>query len=226
MKKKAKMDRYSIEKTYRFYAPIYDFLFGNIFNPGRKRIVDSVNKSASRKILELGVGTGISIPFYSRSKMVIGVDVSPHMLYKARKKMMSDAVDNATLFIMDAENMAFRDNSFDTVILMYTISVVPDPEKVFQEVRRICKAGGDIFVLNHFSSTNRMVNFLEKLITPLSHIIGFKSNFPLEENILNKNFRVLSIDPVNIFGYWTLVHMKNETADVAQDCFDFARSRV
>jgi len=215
------MDRYSIEKTYRFYAPVYDILFGNIFNPGRRRIVDLVNRSACRKILELGVGTGISLPHYSRSKMIIGIDVSTHMLSKARRRMASHSVDNAALFVMDAENMAFRDNSFDTVILMYTISVVPNPDKVFKEIRRICRAGGDIFVLNHFSSSNRLINFLEKFITPLSHIIGFKSNFSLEENIINENFRVLSINPVNIFGYWTLVHMKNETADTSQGCYDY-----
>ena len=102
-------------------------------------------------------------------------------------------------------------NAFDKVAVMYVASVVPDPRAMIREVQRVCRPGGDIFVLNHFASQgNRVVRQGENLLAPLSRALGFHPHFELDDFIAMADMPVVEIKPVNAFGYWTLVHLRNE----------------
>ena len=151
------MDIRAVEQAYRRYARFYDVCFGAVFQPGRKAVVERMDCEPGERVLEVGVGTGLSLPLYPQSVRVAGIDISPDMLDQARLRLEQDGLDDAVgLMVMDAENMAFADDSFDKVVAMYVASVVPDPKRLVDEMRRVCKPDGQIFMVNHFHSRNAL----------------------------------------------------------------------
>ena len=145
------MDAAAVRHAYRRWAPVYDFTFGQIAEAGRKHAVKIINSRKGR-VLEVGVGTGLSLPCYGSHLTLTGIDLSPEMLDKAREKVERRGLDNiAGLHEMDAGALAFPDESFDTVVAMYVMTVVPEPERVMRELERVCAAGGEVILVNHFS---------------------------------------------------------------------------
>jgi phosphatidylethanolamine/phosphatidyl-N-methylethanolamine N-methyltransferase len=203
------MDKDSIITTYKRYARHYDALFGAIFDPGRRIVVDKMDIRPGERILEVGVGTGISLPYYPEEASVVGIDLSPHMLAKAEQRVVSQGLTNVELEVMDAEDMNFSDGYFDKVAAMYVASVVPHPQVMVAEMQRVCKPGGDLFILNHFSNSNRVINAFEKLLSPLAKVIGFRPAFSMDEFITESGLDVVDVTPVNAFGYWSLIHARN-----------------
>jgi len=206
---RSNMDKDSIITTYRRYARHYDAIFGRVFDPGRRVVVERMNPQPGERILEVGVGTGISLPYYPPSTQVTGIDLSPHMLERAEQRVHEHDLTNASLEVMDAEHMSFPDGFFNKVVAMYVASVVPNPPDMVAEMKRVCKPGGDLYIMNHFSNSSRLVNTVEKLLSPLAKIIGFRPAFPMEQFIAASALDVVEILPVNAFGYWTLIHARN-----------------
>ena len=203
------MNKDTIIRTYKRHAGYYDNLFGSILNPGRKLISQKMNNQASERVLEIGVGTGISLSSYPPHYSVAGIDLSPHMLLRAAHRVLAAGLTNITLYRMNAENIGFADGSFDKVVAMYVASVVPNPRTMISEMKRVCKAGGDIFILNHFSKANHFTSALERLLSPLAGVLGFRPLFPMEELISGNSLDIVDIIPVNALGYWTLIHARN-----------------
>lgn len=204
------MDIRAVEHAYRRYARFYDFCFGAIFQPGRKAIIDRLHFLPGERILEVGVGTGLSLPLYPENVTVTGIDISPDMLDQAHARKMRDRLDNvAQLAVMDAEDMAFEDDSFDKVVAMYVASVVPDPERLVDEIRRVCKPSGQIIFVNHFHSRNPIVGSVESLLAPLSKQLGFRPDFSLERFLDDTGLEAMNIDPVNLFNFCTMVEARN-----------------
>ena len=112
---------------------------------------------------------------------------------------------------MDAEQLDFEDNSFDGVVAMYVASVVPNPEKMMQEMFRVCKPGGKILVVNHFSSSKKLVRGFENRMAPLSRRLGFRPDFSLEDFIACGTEKPIDVSRVNIGGYWKLVEFAKPT---------------
>ncbi len=207
------MDLPAIRKTYRRYAGHYDVVFGAVFNPGRKQAVAAINNKPGQRILEVGVGTGLSLPMYREDARVTGIDISPEMLDKAREKVAEQNLGQVEALIeMDAEQLEFPDNSFDAVVAMYVASVVPDPERLMNEMRRVCVPGGDILVINHFASTNPVLRRLERGLKPLSKMLGFHPDMDIDTLPNEPDFPRLSVKPANAFGYWKLVQYRNAPA--------------
>lgn len=204
------MDLSSIRNAYRRYAKYYDKVFGPVFAPGRKLTMRYLNEQPGRRILEVGVGTGVSLPEYRRDVSVVGVDVSPDMLDIARHRVKEQGLDFVEgLHEMDAEEMDFPDNSFDVVVAMYVASVVPNPQRFIEEVRRVCRPGGEILIINHFASEQPIVRRLEQALKPLSKLLGFRPDMELGDLPDRPDFQRLGVYPTNMFGYWKLVHYKN-----------------
>ena len=209
------MDKDSILKTYGFYAPFYDFIFGSWVNHGRKKAVEKVEQTPGSRILELGVGTGYSIPLYNRDVHVTGIDISPEMLNVARKRFPAEKYPQVEGFLeMDAQALEFPDNSFDAVIAMYVASVVPDPMKMMQEMSRVCVPGGTVLVLNHFASSKGFLRSIEKFFSPFSKRLGFQPDFSLPQFLETTTIEVEDILPVNLGGYWKLIHFRNEEPEI------------
>lgn len=204
------MDLEAIQKVYRRYAEGYDLCFGALLDPGRRVLVERLCCQRGERVLEVGVGTGLSLPLYPRDVQVIGIDISREMLAHARTRCREERLGPLTALVrMDAEHMAFADDSFDKVAAMYVASVVPDPVRLVAEMRRVCKPGGELFIVNHFQHDNRLVGGVEKLLAPLSRLMGFRPDVHLDHFIATTGLTVSTRVPVNLFGYWTLLRARN-----------------
>lgn len=168
----------AIRAAYRRYAPLYDVLFGRILDRGRHEAVAALAGAPGRRVLEIGVGTGLSLPLYSSHARVTGIDVSPEMLAKARSRAAARGLAQVeALAEMDGQSMSFDDASFDVVVAMYVLSVTPDPHRLLAEMRRVCAPGGDILVVNRFTSEKPLRRLAERVAAPLSATIGFNTEF-------------------------------------------------
>jgi phosphatidylethanolamine/phosphatidyl-N-methylethanolamine N-methyltransferase len=194
-----------VARVYEKLANSYDLVFGPTLHPGRLVAIERMGIKPSDKVLEVGVGTGINTSLYPRNCHVTGIDLSTPMLEKARERKVREGLKNIRLLEMDAANLTFADNSFDIVYAPYLVSVVPDPVKVVREMRRVCRPGGKIIVLNHFRSANRMLSSLERMISPFTVHIGFKSDLDLPGFLTQADLKPISIEKVNFPKIWSLV---------------------
>jgi len=197
-----------VKKTYNFYAPIYDFLFGSILEPGRRALCKETHLLQPGNILEIGVGTGLLLDKYPTQSHITGIDISDEMLNIAKQRATKMSHMRIHLEAMDAENLAFADNHFDCVVLPYVLSVTPDPDSLIKETRRVCKKNGTIIIINHFSGSSAWY-ILEKLVKNLAEKIGFRSEFSYEKHILKHDWEILKLQSVNLFGLSKLVVIRN-----------------
>jgi phosphatidylethanolamine/phosphatidyl-N-methylethanolamine N-methyltransferase len=204
------MNLEEIQKTYSRYAGVYDMLFGALFEPGRRRAVEAINTRAGQRILEVGVGTGLSLPAYRPDARVTGIDVSSDMLAKARERVAArDLPQVEALLEMDAEAMTFPDHSFDSVVAMYVASVVPDPQRLLAEMQRVCVPGGEVVVANHFASDHPVIRRFERAVAPLSSTMGFRPDLELQVLQRMAGMDVIDIQQINAFGYWKMVRFRS-----------------
>ena len=194
-----------VTRVYEKLASVYDFTYGPALHPGRVDAIRRMSIKPGDHVLEVGVGTGINVDLYPPTCSVTGVDLSSPMLEKARDRVARTGVRNVRLLQMDAANLKFADDTFDIVYAPYLISVVPDPVRVAREMRRICKPGGKIIILNHFRSANPVLSRVERAISPLTVHIGFKSDLDLPAFLAQAELRPESIEKVNVPKIWSLV---------------------
>lgn len=205
------MNLESVQSSYKRYAPSYDFFFGAVFHPGRKAVVELLSCQLGEQILEVGVGTGLSLPLYPQETEITGIDLSTDMLDVARKRVSRERLENVELHTMNAQEMTFDDNSFDKVVAMYVASVVPDPIKLVEEMRRVCRPGGELIFVNHFQSNNPIMGRIEKLLMPLSAKLGFNPGFSLDKFVEECSLDIAHNCEVNAFGYWRMLQSTNNS---------------
>lgn len=198
----------NVVDTYRFYAPLYDRLFGAVLEPGRHALTDAVCTMRPNSVLEVGVGTGLTLERYPDSASIVGIDISHEMLDIARERADKLPGRSIHLAAMNAEAMDFPDACFDCIAIPYVLSVTPNPERLVAEIRRVCRKGGAILILNHFSGS-RFWWFLERAVRSLANRIGFRSDFCFDEQILKYNWEILSVKKVNFLGLSRLVVIRN-----------------
>ncbi|HWM43153.1 MAG TPA: methyltransferase domain-containing protein [Burkholderiales bacterium] len=196
----------AVKAAYRRYARVYDMVFGAVLQPGRKAVLDALKLKPGDRVLEVGVGTGISLPLYPREVRITGIDISREMLERARARVARAKLTNVeALLEMDAEAMSFPDASFDKVVAMYVVSVVPRPAKLLEELHRICRPDGEIFIVNHFQSENRVMGALERVLGSVSAQIGFDPQVDLRS--LVPAAQNGDVSRVNLF--WKMVRLRN-----------------
>jgi len=194
-----------VANVYEKLASVYDIMFGPVLHPGRVDAIERMGIKKGDRVLEVGVGTGINAALYPRDCTVTGIDLSHSMLEKAHNRIARKGVRNVQLMQMDAANLKFADNTFDIVYAPYVISVVPDPVAVTREMRRVCRPGGRIVILNHFLSRNPFVARIERGISPATVHIGFKSDLDLPAFLAQAQLKPVSIEKVNVPRIWSLV---------------------
>ena len=194
-----------VEGVYDKLAKVYDLFFGPTLHPGRLQAIKRMDIQADDDVLEVGVGTGINLALYPKECSVTGIDFSASMLEKARERAARKPGRKVRLLQMDAADLKFADDTFDIVYAPYLISVVPDPVKVAQEMRRVCRPGGRIVFLNHFLSPNPLLSRAERMISPLTIHIGFKSDLDLPAFLAQAQLQPISIEKVNVPRLWSLV---------------------
>jgi phosphatidylethanolamine/phosphatidyl-N-methylethanolamine N-methyltransferase len=197
----------TVKTAYRRYAGFYDALWGPVLHAGRKAVVEALGCKPGERVLEVGVGTGLSLALYPADVRVTGIDVSREMLDKARQRVAKRALTQVEALIeMDAEAMAFPEASFDKVVAMYVVSAVPNPARLIAELHRVCKPDGEIYLVNHVHSDNPLVRVLEKGLARFSDQIGFRPDFELRE-MLGGSQEIAHVSRINLF--WKMMRLKN-----------------
>jgi phosphatidylethanolamine/phosphatidyl-N-methylethanolamine N-methyltransferase len=202
------MDEAAIKSAYRRWAPVYDNTFGWVAAEGRRHAVEIINTREGR-VLEVGVGTGLSLPAYRRELEIVGIDLSPEMLQKARERVAAEGLDNVTgLHEMDAGDLAFPDGSFDTVVAMYVMTVVPDPEKVMRELARVCRPGGEVLIVNHFSTEDGMRGWVERRMAPFADKLGWRPVFDVERVMGCGDLELIERRGLRPLGLFTMMRFR------------------
>jgi phosphatidylethanolamine/phosphatidyl-N-methylethanolamine N-methyltransferase len=174
------LDKVEITKAYARWAPIYDLVFGPMFERGRKASIAAAERIGGR-ILEVGIGTGLSLPDYSGSNRLTGVDLSAPMLRKAKERVAEHRLTNVDgLAVMDAQNLGFADSSFDVVVAQYVITTVPDAEATLDEFARVIKPGGEIILVNHLGAERGFRAAYESAFAPIARQLGWQVAFRWE----------------------------------------------
>jgi phosphatidylethanolamine/phosphatidyl-N-methylethanolamine N-methyltransferase len=174
------LDRATIEKAYARWAPVYDLVFGAVFEHGRSAAIAAAERVGGR-ILEVGVGTGICLRDYSPANRVCGVDISEPMLSKARERVSELGLDNVEgLWVMDAAHLDFPDGSFDVVVAQYVITTVSDPEAALDEFARVLKPGGEIVLVSRVGAEAGLRRSLEHWFSPAARKLGWRTEFAWE----------------------------------------------
>jgi phosphatidylethanolamine/phosphatidyl-N-methylethanolamine N-methyltransferase len=202
----AKMDHSSVLKSYQFYSKFY--IFG--LNPGRSVAVKQMELQNDHQILEIGIGTGMSLSHYPENVEITGIDLTPEMLEQAHQRVDNLGLNNVQLHLMDAQKLDFPDHSFDKSIAMFVASVMPDPVAMIKEMKRVTRPGGHIYILNHFSQKGSFMSLIEKALSPFAHQLGFEPLFYLDEFLEKTEMRGALDIPIQPFGYWRLLCFENK----------------
>ena len=204
----ASVDGHLIERLYTRCAGIYDWLCGPLLQAGRKQAMQQLALESGDEVLEIGIGTGLTAPLYPRDCKVTGIDVSESMLQQAAQRIGANG--NIRLFKMDASRLAFPDESFDVVYAAYVMTVVPDPVAALQEMRRVCRVGGHIVLLNHFLSDVLLFSKVERLISPFMTRLGFRTDLDARVLLKHASLHPISVRRVNTPGIWTLIDCRRD----------------
>ena len=198
------LDERSIIAAYARWAPIYDYLFGVVTIKGRRESVGVINALPAGRVLEAGVGTGISLPLYDPKHKVTGFDLSPDMLAKARQR--AARLKNVEAILeLDAAHLPMADASFDAVMAMYLLPVVPDLDRVLSEIVRVTKPGGRVVVVNHFATDRGLRARVEKMMTPFASRLGWHPDFRIERVLGCPELKLIEQRPIAPFGLYTLM---------------------
>ena len=205
----AELDEISLRKAYARWAPVYDLVFGAVFERGRRAAIAAAERVGGR-ILEVGVGTGISLPGYSRQNRIIGIDLSEEMLRKARRRVAELSLTNVeTLEVTDAEHLSFADASFDAVVATHVISTVPNPEAALDECARMLRPGGEMILLSRIGADAGLRHLVERLLQPVVCRLGWRSEFSWDRFVRwterRTDVRLIERRPMPPLGHFSLL---------------------
>jgi phosphatidylethanolamine/phosphatidyl-N-methylethanolamine N-methyltransferase len=212
-------NKQDVERAYDRWAPVYDLVFGKVFGKGRRAAILATNRIGGR-VLEVGVGTGISLPQYASNIGVYGVDISEAMLRKAQRRVDRLHLTNVEgLAVMDAEHLEFPDDSFDVVMAQYVVTAVPNPEACLDEFARVLKPGGELILLSRVSADAGLRHLIEKGLMPIVRPLGFRTEFAWSryarwaEADRPHGMEFVERRPVPPLGHFSLIRFRKAGAD-------------
>jgi len=210
----AELDKQTITKAYARWAPVYDLVFGAVFERGRHAAIAAAERVGGR-ILEVGVGTGMSLPRYSRDCRLCGVDISEPMLRKAQERVTEFGLRNVEgLWVMDAEHLSFPDESFDVVVAQYVVTTVPNPEATLDEFARVLKPGGEIVLVSRVGAEAGLRRALEHWFAPAARKLGWRTEFSFERYASwaarTKDVRLVERRAMPPLGHFCLIRFAKE----------------
>ncbi len=197
-------------KIYSEFAPLYDKIFGKIFYSRLEQVIENLDIPRGAKVLEVGAGTGTSFPAYPTHCEVVGIDLAPDMLARARQKIADNGWAHLKVLEMNALDLKFSDNTFDYVMAFHVVTVVPDPVRMINEAKRVCKPGGKIVVVNHFTSDFPLLGSLTEALDPLTRWLGWRTDLRLKPFIETTNLSVERVYKLSKASLYTVLLSKNE----------------
>ena len=197
-------------KIYSEFAPLYDKIFGKIFYSRLERVIENLDIPPGAKVLEVGAGTGTSFPAYPTHCEVVGIDLAPDMLARARQKIEDNGWEHLSVLEMNALDLEFPDSTFDYVMAFHVVTVVPDPVRMVAEAKRVCKPGGKIVVVNHFTSDFPLIGTLTEALDPLTRWLGWRTDLRLKPFIETTNLAVEQVYKLSKSSLYTVLLGRNE----------------
>jgi len=192
-------------KLYSDFAPLYDKVFGKIFYPRLRYVIEDLNIFNGAKVLEVGAGTGTSFPAYPRHCEVTGIDLAPDMLARARGKILENGWTHLKVLEMDALQLDFPDDSFDYIMAFHVVSVVPNPIKMIEEAKRVCRPGGKIVIVNHFTSDFLPLRLLTEALDPITRLLGWRTKLRLKPFIKTAEISVETVYKLSRASLYTVL---------------------
>jgi phosphatidylethanolamine/phosphatidyl-N-methylethanolamine N-methyltransferase len=195
-------------------------VFGAVFERGRQAAIQAAERIGGR-ILEVGVGTGISLPDYCRANRICGVDISEPMLLKAQERVAKLELTHVEgLWVMDAEHLGFPDQSFDVVVAQYVVTTVPNPEATLDEFARVLKPGGEIVLVSRVGAEAGLRRALEKWFAPAAHKLGWRTEFSWQRYACwadgSDGMRLAERRAMPPFGHFSLIRFAKAGGSAAQ----------
>jgi phosphatidylethanolamine/phosphatidyl-N-methylethanolamine N-methyltransferase len=201
------LNRDDIQRTYARYAPVYDLLFGRALDNGRLQLARAVAREPVTRLLEVGVGTGLLLHTYPRDAFIVGLDISASMLEQAKHRLTAHRLEQVTLMLADAERLPFPDGAFDCITLPYVLSVTPDLGRLLGELRRVCRPGGRIVIVNHFRGASGW-QWIERGVSAFADRVGFDSMLTLDATLGPLERCIEHRESVNLFGLSKLLVLR------------------
>ncbi len=198
-------------KIYSLFSRFYDNLFGVILHPGHRAASELMNIQPGERILEVGIGTGISLPLYPSNVEVVGIDINQHMIKQAEEKKRRLSYSNVKLCITDAAEMGFKNDYFDKVIASHSITVILKPFETLKEIKRVCKKNAEFFFLNFGGSDENMITRIEKASSSIRSRLGLGKAIDLEGLLHNVNFKIDYKDRISIFKLCKIIKCSNNS---------------
>jgi phosphatidylethanolamine/phosphatidyl-N-methylethanolamine N-methyltransferase len=211
------MQEATTKGIYDFHSVFYDATFGRLVKRRIARAIGHMNIRSTDTVLDLGIGTGVSLNYYPNRGHIVGIDLSSGMLRECRKKVRERGLDHVTIFQADALKLPFADSSFDHVFISHVISVVSDPYRLIQEAQRVAKPDARIVIVNHFQSTNRFLALVEKWLCPLCTRLGWRSDLPLQDLIRRTGVQVDYRYKLESIDLWETVVISNNKGEIGQE---------
>jgi phosphatidylethanolamine/phosphatidyl-N-methylethanolamine N-methyltransferase len=206
------LDQQTLNRAYARWAPIYDIVFGGVFDRGRKASIEAAEQVGGR-ILDVGIGTGISLLDFSPGNQIVGVDISEPMLRRARQRAVEAGLKNvACLAVMDAEQLGFTDAYFDVLVAQYVITAVPNPDAVLTEFARVTKPGGEIILVNHIGAERGPRRLFERCFAPIARGLGWRPEFPFARIMRwcerSPDVHLIERRPMPPLGHFSLIRLR------------------
>lgn len=203
------MQKAEIQKIYSRYSGFYDLIFAQLFSPRIRLGLEKIGIQKGDRIIEVGVGTGLSLSLYPQSCQVVGIDITRRMLERAKAKKVKLCLSHIDLFEMDGENICFDDDSFDHAVLPFVISVVPNLERLIQEIKRVTKNGGKIVIMNHLCVKSSLFSKMEEKLSPFFMKLGWKTGLSVEVLTNHCNLHIEEISRKHKLDPWFVLHAIN-----------------
>jgi phosphatidylethanolamine/phosphatidyl-N-methylethanolamine N-methyltransferase len=224
----ADIDKHTVTKAYARWAPVYDIVFGAVFERGRQAAIAAADRIGGR-ILEVGVGTGISLPHYSKECKLSGIDISAPMLKKAQERVTEFGLTNVEgLWVMDAENLSFPDDSFDVVAAQHVVTTAPNPEATLDEFARVLKPGGEIILVSRVGADAGLRRSLEHWFQPAARKLGWRSEFSFDRYSAwvarTPGMYLIERRAVPPFGHFSLIRFGKEGGEARACDFEPVRA--
>ncbi|MBI1997991.1 MAG: methyltransferase domain-containing protein [Deltaproteobacteria bacterium] len=197
-------------KLYSEFAPLYDKIFGKIFYSRLESVIEDLDIPPGAKVLEVGAGTGTSFPAYPTHCQVTGIDLAPDMLARAQRKIRENGWTHLNVIEMNALELEFPDDSFDYVMAFHVVTVVPDPVRMIAEAKRVCKPGGKIVIVNHFTSDFPLLGTLTEALDPVTRWLGWRTNLRLKPFIKTTDLTVERMYKLSKTSLYTVLHGTKE----------------
>ncbi|MBC2860676.1 class I SAM-dependent methyltransferase [Stappia sp. 28M-7] len=200
----------SVESAYARWAPVYDWVFTAPLVFGQRAAAREANR-LSGELVEVGVGTGLSLPLYGENLTVTGIDLSKPMLERARERVRRKKLKNvATLRAMDASEMDFDEARFDIATVMYVMTVVPDPSAVLKELERVVKPGGTVIIVNHFAADKGLLALIERGLARFASTLGWDPLFRRETVLDNTSMELVQEERLGPLGLFTMMVFRRQ----------------